>query len=134
MHRLVAAPAVVAIVSVATAGHAFAATDSDRVRAVLDMMNASYNRSDFDAFAAHLCTGMRHTVGFEAGWYVSRTANGPTRITVNSVNVGGDPANLAVANVRFEAANREDAKTLDVEFIREGTDWKACRYRGGQTV
>jgi hypothetical protein len=133
MHRLVAAPAVVAM-SVATAGPAFAATDSDRVRAVLDMMNASYNRSDFDAFASHLCAGMRQTVGFEAGWYVSRNANGPTRITVNSVNVDGDPAHLAVANVRFKAANREDAKTLDVEFIREGTDWKACRYHGGQTV
>jgi hypothetical protein len=34
----------------------------------------------------------------------------------------------AIANVRFAAANHEDARTLDVDFLREGAEWKACRY------
>ena len=112
-------------------GAAQAATDAGRVRAVLDSMNGSYNRSDFDAFASHLCTTMRQADGFEAGWRESRLADGPTRITVNAVDATGDDA---VANVRFEAANHEDAKTLDVDFLREGAEWKACRYRVGQSI
>jgi hypothetical protein len=40
----------------------------------------------------------------------------------------------AVANVRFFAANRGDAKTLDIDFFREGADWKACRYHAGRSV
>src|SRR4051794_11191865 len=46
-------------------------------------------------------------------------------VTVNSVDVTRDDA---VANVRFQAANHEDIKTLDIDFRREGADWKACRY------
>jgi hypothetical protein len=42
--------------------------------------------------------------------------------------------NDAVANVRFEAANHEDATTLDIEFLREGAEWKACGYHTGQSV
>ena len=62
-----------------------ATTDEDHVRAVLDQMNVSYNRSDFDGFASHLCATMVQADGFEAGWHQSRLADGPTRITVNSV-------------------------------------------------
>jgi hypothetical protein len=40
----------------------------------------------------------------------------------------------AVANVRFQAANHADAKTLDVEFRRDGADWKACRYNAGRYI
>jgi hypothetical protein len=101
------------------------ASDADRVRAVLDGMNGSYNRSDFAGFASHLCPDMLRADGYEAGWHQSRRSDGPTQITVNSVDVTGDDA---VANVRFEAANHPDAKTLDVDFLREGTEWKACRY------
>jgi hypothetical protein len=131
MYRPVATLAIVAAVSVAAAGTAHAATDADQVRGVLDVLNNAYNSSDFDAFASHLCAQMRETDDFKAGWYVRRRVDGPTRITVNSVNVAGDDA---FANVRFEAANRTDAKTMDVEFIREGLDWKACRYHAGRSV
>jgi hypothetical protein len=68
---------------------------------------------------------------YEAGWYQSRKSDGPTQITVNSVDVTGDDA---VANVRFVAANHADAKTLDIDFLREGAEWKACRYAAGQPV
>jgi hypothetical protein len=125
----VAILAISAVASVATAGPAPAATDADRVRAVLTTMNNSYNRSDFVEFAAHLCADMLQTPGFAAGWYQSRRADGPTRITINSVNIAGDDA---IANVRFEAAER--VKTLDIDFVRENADWKACRYNAGQTV
>lgn len=131
MDVLVATMTIVVVVSVATAGPAHAATDADRVRAVLDMMNSSYNRSDFDAFASHLCADILRVRGFEAGWHESRETDGPTQIAVNSVDVTGDDA---VANVRFEAANREDAKTLDVDFVREAAEWKACRYHSAQFV
>jgi hypothetical protein len=131
MEVLVATLTIVAVVGVATAGSAHAATDADEVRAVLDKMNSSYNRSDFDAFASHLCGDILRLRGFEAGWHESRETDGPTQIAVNSVYVTGDNA---VANVRFAAANHEDAKTLDVDFLREGTEWKACRYHTGQTV
>lgn len=104
---------------------AHAGTDEDQVRAVLDGMNASYNGSDFDAFASHVCAGMREAEGFEAGWYQSRKTDGPTSITVMSVNVAGSQA---VANVRFAAANRADPKILEVDFVRESAEWKACRY------
>ena len=77
---------------------------------------------------------MLRPAGFEAGWYASRNADGPTRITINSVQVTGGPHPDAVANVRFQAANRPDAKTLDVEFLREGEDWKACRYDAGKSI
>jgi hypothetical protein len=107
------------------------ASDEDQVRAVLYGMNGSYNRTDFDAFASHLCAGMLQAEGFKAGWYKSREVDGPTRITVNSVNVKG---NNAVANVRFEAAHHEHTKTLDLDFVRESSEWKACRYHVGQTV
>jgi hypothetical protein len=131
MDVVVATLTIVAAVSVATAGSAFAATDADQVRAVLDRMNSSYNQSDFDSFASHLCVDILTVPDFEAGWHESRESDGPTEIAVNSIDVAGDKA---VANVRFEAANREDAKTVDVDFVREGADWKACRYHAGRTV
>jgi hypothetical protein len=126
-----AALSLAGVLIVVTPGPTSAATDEDQVRAVLDGMNGSYNRSDFDTFASHLCAGMLRVDDFEAGWYESREADGPTRITINSVDVIGDGA---VANVRFEAAKHEDAKTLDVDFVREGAEWKACRYHAGRTV
>jgi hypothetical protein len=101
------------------------ATDEDEVRAVLNGMNGSYNRSDFEAFASHVCADMLRGSGYEAGWHQSRESDGPTQITVNSVDVKGDDA---VASVRFVAANHDDAKTLDIDFLREGAEWKACRY------
>jgi hypothetical protein len=122
----VAALAIAALLIAAGARSAPATSDEDRVRAVLNDMNGSYNRSDFAGFASHLCPAMLRADQFEAGWYDSRESDGPTQITVNSVDVTGDDA---VASVRFVAANREDAKTLDVDFLREGTEWKACRYR-----
>jgi hypothetical protein len=128
-------PAVVAAVVAAMAGlsaaPAHAATDEDQVRAVLNGMNGSYNRSDFSGFAAHLCDAMRNGTGFEAGWYASRKSDGPTQITINSVQVTGL---AAVANVRFQAANHADPKTVDVEFRRDGADWKACRYDVGRYI
>jgi hypothetical protein len=130
MEVLVATLTIIAVVSLAT-GPAPAATDADQVRAVLDRMNSSYNQTDFDAFASHLCADMLRVPDFEAGWHESRASDGPTQIAVNSVDVTGDNA---VANVRFEAANQVDAKTLDIDFLRDGTEWKACRYHSGQSV
>ena len=123
--------AIVTAASVATSAPAVADTDEDEVRTVLDGMNGSYNQTDFSGFASHLCADLLRNAGFAADWFKSRSEDGPTRITVNSVDVRG---NEAIANVRFEAANRADAKTLDVEFLREGAEWKACRYEAGQTV
>ena len=97
-------------------------------------MNASYNGSDFDAFASHVCADMRQAAGFKAGWYQSRRTDGPTSITVMSVDVAGSPPSQAVANVRFAAANHADSKTLEVDFVREGTEWKVCRYGTRVTV
>jgi hypothetical protein len=131
---LVVAGGVVAAVVAAGTGPAWAATDEDQVRAVLNGMNGSYNRSDFEGFASHLCADMLKPAGFEAGWYASRSSDGPTQITINSVQVTGGPHPQAVANVRFQAANRPDAKTLDVEFLRAGADWKACRYDAGKYI
>ena len=131
MDVLVATLTIVAVVSVATAGSAHAATDADQVRAVLDKMNSSYNHSDFDAFASHLCADILRVPDFEAGWHESRESDGPTQIAVNSVDVTGDKA---VATVRFEAANHADAKTLDIDFLRDGAEWKACQYHSAQSV
>jgi len=111
-----------------------AASDEDQVRAVLIRMNGSYNQSDFAGFASHLCPDMRRDNGYEAGWHQSRESDGPTQITVNSVDVTGGPDPRAVANVRFQAANHPDAKTLDVDFLREGGEWKACRYHPVQAT
>jgi hypothetical protein len=119
---------------VAAGAPASAASDEDQVRAVLTRMNASYNGADFNGFASHLCNDMLQSAGFAAGWYASRQTDGPTQITVNSVRVSGNPPSRAVANVRFDAANRKDAKTLDVDLVRDGADWKACRYSSGRTV
>jgi hypothetical protein len=128
-------PAIVTGLVLLSSGTARAATDEDQVRAVLNGMNGSYNRSDFNEFASHLCADMLKGAGFEAGWYASRESDGPTQITVNSVEVTGAPGpQVAIANVRFQAANHPDAKTLDVEFLREGAEWKACRYDAGRSV
>jgi hypothetical protein len=127
----VAALMIAALLIAVGARSAPAASDEDRVRAVLNGMNGSYNRSDFAGFASHVCPDMLQADQFEAGWYHSRKADGPTQITVNSVDVAGD---AAVANVRFVAANREDAKTLDVDFLREDAEWKACRYRVSRSL
>ena len=114
---------------------AHAATDEDQVRAVLNGMNGSYNSSDFKGFASHLCADMLKAAGLEAGWYASRKSDGPTQITINSVEVATvRDIRRAVANVRFEAANHADTKTLDVELLREGAEWKACRYDAGQYI
>jgi hypothetical protein len=129
-----AALAVVAALAIVVSPPSQAATDEDQVRAVLTGMNAAYNGSDFSEFAAHLCPTMLQTAGFAANWYASRSSDGPTRITVNSVKVHGDPPDLAIANVRFEAAKRGDAKTLDIDLVRDGAAWKACRYNAGRTV
>jgi hypothetical protein len=128
---LAAALAIVAALMLVTTRPAPTATDGDQVRRVLEGMNGSYNRSDFEAFASHVCADMLRAGGYEAGWYQSRKSDGPTQITVNSVDVTGDDA---VANVRFVAANHSDAKTLDVDFLREGDQWKACRYAAGQSL
>lgn len=128
---LAAALAIVAALMVVTTRPAPTATDEDQVRRVLEGMNGSYNRSDFEAFASHVCADMLRAGGYEAGWYQSRKSDGPTQITVNSIDVTGDDA---IANVRFVAANHSDAKTLDVDFLREGDQWKACRYAAGQSV
>ena len=128
---LAVALAIVAALMLVTTRPAPTATDGDQVRRVLEGMNGSYNRSDFEAFASHVCADMLRAGDYEAGWYQSRKSDGPTRITVNSVDVTGDDA---VANVRFVAANHTDAKTLDIDFLREGAEWKACRYQAGQPV
>lgn len=133
MRRLIF-PAIAVALMVVSVAPAQAATDEDQVRSVLDGMNASYNGADFDGFASHLCASMRQADGFEAGWYQSRKTDGPTTITVMSVDVAGDPPSRAVADVRFAAANRADAKVLEVDFVRESTQWKACRYRAGVTT
>jgi hypothetical protein len=126
-----AALPIAAVLIFATMGSAPRATDENQVRAVLDGMNGAYSRSDFDAFASHVCADMLRASGYEAGWYQSRESDGPTQITVNSVDVTGDDA---VANVRFVAANHEDTKTLDIDFLREGAEWKACRYHPTRSV
>ena len=131
---LAVALAIVAALMLVTTRPAPTATDGDQVRRVLEGMNGSYNRSDFEAFASHVCADMLRAGGYEAGWYQSRKSDGPTQITVNSVDVTGGPHPQAVANVRFVAANHSDAKTLDVDFLREGDQWKACRYAAGQSV
>jgi hypothetical protein len=123
-----------AAVSSALAGTAHAASDEDQVRAVLDGMNGSYNRSDFASFAAHVCASMRQAEGFETEWYASRKADGPTRISVNSVSVAGRPGVSAVATVRFAAANQPSAKIFDIDFLREGSEWKACQYHPTQAA
>ncbi|HEX9835198.1 MAG TPA: transcriptional regulator [Mycobacterium sp.] len=123
-----------AALMVIAAAPAQAANDEDQVRAVLDGMNASYNGADFAGFASHLCTDMRRTDGFEAAWYESRRTDGPTSITVMTVDVAGVPPSRAVANVRFAAANRADPRILEVDFIRESAEWKACRYGPGLTA
>ena len=128
---LAAALAIVAALMVVTTRPAPTATDEDQVRRLLEGMNGSYNRSDFAAFASHVCADMLRAGGYEAGWYQSRESDGPTQITVNSIDVTGDNA---VANVRFVAANHSDAKTLDVDFLRAGDQWKACRYAAGQSL
>jgi hypothetical protein len=127
-------PAIVAGLVLLAPASAPAASDEDQVRDVLNGMNGSYNRSDFEDFASHLCAGMLKAADFEAGWYASRKSDGPTQITVNSVEVTGVPHPQAVANVRFQAANHSEARTLDVEFLREGAEWKACRYTSGQYI
>ncbi|MGV0850684.1 Rv0361 family membrane protein [Mycolicibacterium phlei] len=122
--------ALVAVAASALGPAPAAAADSaeHEIRAVLDGMNRSYNSADFAGFAAHVCSEMLRADGFRAGWFESRRADGPTRITVTSVRVHGDDA---VATVRFEA--EQHRSTLDVDFIREG-GWKACRYRPGVTI
>jgi hypothetical protein len=127
-------PSVATALMILSAVPAYASTDEDQVRAVLDGMNASYNGADFDAFASHLCAAMRRAPGFEAGWYHSRKADGPTRITVISVYVAGDPPSRAVANVRFAAANQADPTVVEVDFVRESAEWKACRYSHARTI
>ena len=130
----VAALAIATGLSVLASPPASAATDEDQVRAVLNGMNGSYNRTDFNGFASHLCADMLKAADFEAGWYASRKSDGPTQITINSVEVTGGPHPQAVANVRFQAANHTDAKVVDVEFLREDAEWKACRYDVGQYI
>jgi hypothetical protein len=131
---LAVAVAMVAALILLTTRPAPAATDEDQVRSVLERMNGSYNRSDFDAFASHVCTDMLRADAYKAGWYQSRQSDGPTEITVNSIDVTGGPHPRAVANVRFVAANHADPKTLDIDFLRDGAEWKACRYVAGQSV
>ena len=129
--RLAVVPAIAAGMVLLAPASASAATDEEQVRAALIGMNGSYNSSDFTGFASHLCTELLRAAGFEAGWYASRKSDGPTQITINSVDVTGADA---VANVRFEAAHRADSKILDVEFLREGAEWKACRYDTGRYI
>ncbi|WP_326548339.1 hypothetical protein QGN32_09605 [Mycolicibacterium sp. ND9-15] len=38
------------------------------------------------------------------------------------------------ATVRFAAANQPSAKTFDIDFLREGSEWKACRYHSTQAA
>ncbi|KUI12917.1 hypothetical protein AU193_03990 [Mycobacterium sp. GA-1285] len=137
MRRLTAAIAGFALsaaVSSALAAPAAAASDEEQVRAVLDGMNGSYNRVDFASFATHVCASMRGAAGFEAEWYAGRQADGPTRISIHSVTIAGKPPSSAVATVRFAATNQPSTKTFDIDFVREGGEWKACQYHPTRSV
>ena len=81
--RAAVVPAIVVAIAVMSSASVQAATDEDEVRAVLAAMNGSYNRSDYQGFAAHLCAAMVTAAGFEAGWYASRNSDGPTQININ---------------------------------------------------
>lgn len=122
------------VVPTASAVPAASVTDEDQVRAVLDGMNASYNREDFASFAAHLCAPLRRSASVAAEWYASRKSDGPIRITVSSVTLAGQPAFTAMATVRFTAANQPKAKIVDIDFLREGTEWKACQYHPARAI
>src|ERR1700754_3111013 len=131
---LAAALAMVTLFILVTTRPAPAATDEDRVRAVLVGMNGSYNQSDFEAFASHVCADMLRNKSYKAGWYESRESDGPTEITVNSVDVTGDGDDAqAVANVQFVAANHADPKTLRLDFPRGGPEGKAFRFPAGES-
>jgi hypothetical protein len=132
--RVALVPVIVAGIALLAPPSAGASTDEDQVRAVLTGMNTSYNRTDFGSFATHLCSNMLKAAGFEAGWYASRKSDGATQIIINSIDVTGGSHAQAVANVRFQAANHQDPKTLDVEFLRQGAEWKACRYSVGRYI
>jgi hypothetical protein len=111
-----------AVLTVVTARSA-PPSDEEQIRAVLTGMEDSYNRSDYAGFASHLCADMRADADFELGWHERRADDGRVDITVNSVDVTGDDA---VANVEFAAANHDEPKTLDMDFLRQETEWKAC--------
>ena len=69
MDALVATLATVAAVGMATAATGIARPPTKTKSAPSSSgMNGSYNRSDFDAFASHLCTALLQSDGFEAGW------------------------------------------------------------------
>ncbi|MCV7278263.1 transcriptional regulator [Mycolicibacterium flavescens] len=129
MRFFVGAAAVAAAVSTLLAAPAVADSGEQEIRAVLDAMNSSYNRTDFAGFAAHVCADMLQGAAFAAGWYESRKVDGPTRITVESVSTRGDDA---VAHVRFQAGGNN--RTFDVDFLREGSQWKACQYHPTQSA
>nr|WP_131721711.1 transcriptional regulator [Mycolicibacterium komanii]CRL69134.1 hypothetical protein CPGR_01409 [Mycolicibacterium komanii] len=118
----------------ASAVPAASVSDEDQVRAVLDGMNGAYNREDFASFAEHVCAPMRLSADFAAKWYANRKADGPTEIAVSSVRVAGEPKLTAAATVRFAAANRPEAKIFDIDFLREGSEWKACRYHPARSI
>ncbi|WP_231983516.1 transcriptional regulator [Mycobacterium sp. 852002-51961_SCH5331710] len=139
MRRLIAilagfAVSLSGVAPTASAVPAASVSDEDQVRAVLDGMNGAYNREDFASFAAHVCAPMRLSAGFAAEWYANRRADGPTQITVSSVRVAGEPSLTAAATVRFAAANKAEAKIFDIDFLREGSEWKACRYHPARAI
>jgi hypothetical protein len=120
--------AIVAALMVVTTRPAPTATDEDQVRRLLEGMNGSYNRSDFEAFASHVCADMLRAGGYEAGWYQSRESDGPTQITVNSIDVTGDNA---VANVRFVAATTATPRHSTSISCARATSGKPAGMRPG---
>lgn len=101
-------------------------SDEEQIRSVIASLEDAYNNSDLDALNAHLCEADRDDSG-EDGFGARNNDDGALDVTVNSIEVNGDTAEV---NTTDTYANGDDAEETTATFVRENGEWRACASLG----
>ncbi len=117
---IVAALAVIAIavVAVVVVTSNSEPTDEERIRTIVNGLEDTYNRSDFDAFQKYLCNSLKDEIA-EDSWH----SDDRWSLTIESLEVTGDKATVSVTN---DFDGTDEPETEDISFVREDGGWKAC--------
>ena len=93
-------------------------SDEERIRAIVNGLEETYNDSDFEAFRQYLCTGLRDEIT-EESWHSDEHWS----LTIESLEITGDTATATVTN---DFDGTDEPETEEISLLREDGEWKAC--------
>ena len=99
-------------------------SDEEQIRAVLTGMQDAWNGENWNEFKGFVCEpSMQDDPPTDEDLQEERDQQGRSELTVKSIEISGDKAS---ASVEQTYENSDEPDTEDVDFVREGDDWKVC--------